>query len=51
MSGTSWHYKLYQNEQAPADRELYSKMEIGAREESVDSGTPPKQFLHGNTET
>ena len=31
-AGLAWHYKKYQKEQAPADRELYSKAEIEARE-------------------
>jgi endonuclease YncB( thermonuclease family) len=31
-AGLAWHYKKYQNEQPPADRELYSETEIKARE-------------------
>jgi endonuclease YncB( thermonuclease family) len=31
-AGLAWHYKKYQKEQTPADRELYSKAEIKARE-------------------
>ena len=31
-AGLAWHYKKYQNEQSPADRELYSITEIEARE-------------------
>ena len=31
-AGLAWHYKKYQKEQAPADRELYSEAEIEARE-------------------
>ena len=31
-AGLAWHYKKYQNEQSPADRELYSMTEIEARE-------------------
>jgi endonuclease YncB( thermonuclease family) len=31
-AGLAWHYKKYQNEQTPTDRELYSKAEIEARE-------------------
>ena len=30
--GLAWHYKKYQNEQSPADRELYSEAEVEARE-------------------
>ena len=30
-AGLAWHYKKYQKDQAPADRELYSKAEIEAR--------------------
>ncbi len=29
--GMAWHYKEYQNEQAPEDRELYAKAEDDAR--------------------
>lgn len=32
-AGFAWHYKKYQDEQTPADRELYSKTEIEARED------------------
>ena len=31
-AGLAWHYKKYQDEQTPADRELYSEAEIEARE-------------------
>ena len=31
-AGFAWHYKKYQNEQSPSDRELYSQAEIEARE-------------------
>ena len=31
-AGLAWHYKKYQNEQSPSDRELYSEAEIEARE-------------------
>ena len=31
-AGYAWHYKKYQKEQIPADRELYSNAEIEARE-------------------
>ena len=31
-AGLAWHYKKYQNEQTPADRELYAQAEIEARE-------------------
>jgi len=31
-AGLAWHYKKYQMEQAPEDRELYSQVEIKARE-------------------
>ena len=31
-AGMAWHYKKYQKEQTPSDRELYSKTEIEARE-------------------
>jgi endonuclease YncB( thermonuclease family) len=30
-SGCAWHYKKYQNEQSPADREKYSSAETNAR--------------------
>lgn len=30
-AGFAWHYKKYQNEQTPTDRELYSKAEIDAK--------------------
>ena len=30
--GLAWHYKKYQNEQTPNDRELYSEAEIEAGE-------------------
>jgi endonuclease YncB( thermonuclease family) len=29
--GMAWHYKEYEREQAPADRELYAKAEDEAR--------------------
>jgi len=31
-AGLAWHYKKYQNEQTPVDREIYSISEIEARE-------------------
>ena len=31
-AGLAWHYKKYQMEQTPADRELYSQAEIKAKE-------------------
>ncbi len=31
-AGIAWHYKKYQKEQSPTDRELYSEAEISARE-------------------
>ena len=31
-AGYAWHYKKYQNEQTPSDRELYSEAEIEASE-------------------
>ena len=31
-AGLAWHYKKYQNEQTPSDRELYSDAENEARE-------------------
>lgn len=31
-AGLAWHYKKYQREQTPADRDLYSEAEIMARE-------------------
>ncbi|MDB4409331.1 thermonuclease family protein [Gammaproteobacteria bacterium] len=31
-AGLAWHYKKYQKDQEPADRELYSEAEIEARE-------------------
>ena len=31
-AGLAWHYKKYQKEQSPEDRQLYSAMEIEARE-------------------
>ena len=31
-AGLAWHYKKYQNEQTPSDRELYSEAEIEARD-------------------
>ena len=30
-AGMAWHYKKYQKEQTPTDRELYSKAEIDAK--------------------
>ncbi len=30
-AGMAWHYKFYENEQTPADRELYAKAESSAR--------------------
>jgi endonuclease YncB( thermonuclease family) len=30
-AGMAWHYKFYENEQTPEDRELYAKAEEGAR--------------------
>ena len=32
-AGLAWHYKKYQKEQAPSDRELYSEIEIEARKD------------------
>ena len=32
-AGLAWHYKKYQKEQAPSDRELYSETEIEARKD------------------
>jgi len=31
-AGLAWHYKKYQKDQTSADRELYSEIEIEARE-------------------
>ena len=31
-AGLAWHYKKYQKDQIPTDRDLYSKVEIEARE-------------------
>ena len=31
-AGLAWHYKKYQKDQVPADRDLYSETEIEARE-------------------
>jgi endonuclease YncB( thermonuclease family) len=31
QAGMAWHYKEYQREQAPEDRELYAKAEDEAR--------------------
>ena len=31
-AGLAWHYKKYQKDQAPSDRELYSDAEVEARE-------------------
>ena len=31
-AGLAWHYKKYQKEQSPGDRQLYSTMEVEARE-------------------
>ena len=31
-AGLAWHYKKYQKEQSPADRDIYSKTELDARE-------------------
>jgi endonuclease YncB( thermonuclease family) len=30
-AGMAWHYKFYENEQTPEDRELYAKAEEAAR--------------------
>jgi endonuclease YncB( thermonuclease family) len=51
-AGMAWHYKYYQAEQSPEDRELYADSEVEAR--SARRGlwtdvnpTPPWQFRHG----
>ena len=31
-AGLAWHYKKYQKDQEPADRDIYSKAEVEARE-------------------
>lgn len=34
-AGLAWHYKTYQNEQPPAERDLYARLELKARERRV----------------
>jgi hypothetical protein len=52
--GMAWHYKQFENEQAPADRKAYAKAEDEAR--AARTGlwadthpTPPWDFRHGGT--
>ena len=39
--GYAWHYKHYQNEQSPKDRELYSSAEIEARNKGIGLWSAP----------
>jgi endonuclease YncB( thermonuclease family) len=34
-TGFAWHYKKYQHEQSPEDRQLYAEAEIRARDERL----------------
>jgi len=48
-AGLAWHYKKYQNEQAPADRNLYSKAEEVAKDNKIGlwsdpTSIPPWEF-------
>lgn len=50
-SGLAWHYKKYQSEQSPADRERYSDAEVSARTShnglwQDPTPTPPWEWRH-----
>lgn len=50
-SGLAWHYKQYQREQSPADRERYGAAEEAARAERIGlwsdaEPTPPWEWRH-----
>ena len=49
-AGFAWHYKQYQNEQPPSDRELYSQRLKPGKPDEV-CGMILVQFLRGNTVT
>ena len=44
-AGLAWHYKKYQKEQSPEDRELLSNAETEAREESGAYDTTLRQVI------
>jgi endonuclease YncB( thermonuclease family) len=39
--GLAWHYKKYEREQEPADRDIYAKTEVSAREKKLGLWTNP----------
>jgi len=41
QAGMAWHYKAYQSDQAPADREQYAAAEITARKASLGLWSDP----------
>lgn len=50
-AGLAWHYKEYQKEQTPADRQLYANAELEARTErrglwKDPAPTPPWEYRH-----
>lgn len=52
-AGMAWHYKQYQNEQSPPDRQLYADAESQARQRRVGlwAGSAPQlpwEFRHGS---
>ncbi len=53
--GMAWHYKKYEKEQSPRDRDLYANAEDGARSKhlglwSIASPTPPWDFRKSKRE-
>ena len=52
-AGMAWHYKYYQSEQSPVDRQLYTDAEVEARTTrrglwSNTNPTPPWSFRQGH---
>ena len=51
-AGMAWHYKQYQDEQTPVDREFYTlRQRSKPGRLNVGCGTTLSQFLRGNIET
>ena len=47
-SGYAWHFKRYQKQQSPSDRELYSQAELNAKKINLVFGKKKNQLPHGN---
>lgn len=53
-TGMAWHYKQYEKEQTPADRQLYAEAEGAARDQRVGfwrdaNPKAPWDYRHGGT--